>query len=140
MRKFFALLLALAMVGSLVGITRSASAEEALEPVTLKIWFHGSTVTPDASQTVLKEVNAYLQEKLNVTLEVIWGTWGDFDEKAVDALGAYGGRLLIHQPNYSMFNRWIEDGLQDTLDQNGQELLSKWRCWSYYKLKYKDVS
>ncbi len=28
----------------------------------------------------------------------------------------------------------------DTLDQNGQELLSKWRCWSYYKLKYKDVS
>ncbi|WP_312279055.1 LTA synthase family protein [Oscillibacter sp.] len=28
----------------------------------------------------------------------------------------------------------------DALDQSGQELLSKWRCWSYYKLKYKDVS
>lgn len=27
----------------------------------------------------------------------------------------------------------------DTLDQSGQSLLSKWRCWSYYKLKYKDV-
>ena len=27
----------------------------------------------------------------------------------------------------------------DTLDQSGQELLSKWRCWSYYKLKYKDI-
>ncbi len=27
----------------------------------------------------------------------------------------------------------------DELDQNGQELLSKWRCWSYYKLKYKDI-
>lgn len=27
----------------------------------------------------------------------------------------------------------------DALDQSGQELLSKWRCWSYYKLKYKDI-
>ena len=27
----------------------------------------------------------------------------------------------------------------DTLDQSGKGLLSKWRCWSYYKLKYKDV-
>jgi L-glyceraldehyde 3-phosphate reductase len=27
--------------------------------------------------------------------------------------------LLIHQPSYSMLNRWIEDGLQDTLDDIG---------------------
>lgn len=27
--------------------------------------------------------------------------------------------LFIHQPNYSMFNRWIEDGLLDTLDDLG---------------------
>ena len=27
--------------------------------------------------------------------------------------------LLVHQPNYSMFNRWIEDGLQDVLEENG---------------------
>jgi len=27
----------------------------------------------------------------------------------------------------------------DTLEQSGKDLLSKWRCWSYYKLKYKDV-
>ena len=26
---------------------------------------------------------------------------------------------LIHQPIYSMFNRWIEDGLQDVLDRDG---------------------
>ena len=26
---------------------------------------------------------------------------------------------LIHQPSYSMFNRWIEDGLLDTLDKEG---------------------
>lgn len=27
--------------------------------------------------------------------------------------------LFIHQPNYSMFNRWIEDGLLDTLEELG---------------------
>lgn len=30
-----------------------------------------------------------------------------------------GTPLLIHQPNYSILNRWIEDGLQDVLDQEG---------------------
>ncbi|MGY2291251.1 L-glyceraldehyde 3-phosphate reductase [Pseudomonas sp. SDO528_S397] len=27
--------------------------------------------------------------------------------------------LFIHQPNYSLFNRWIENGLLDTLDETG---------------------
>ncbi|WP_424768682.1 L-glyceraldehyde 3-phosphate reductase [Paenibacillus sp. sgz302251] len=30
-----------------------------------------------------------------------------------------GTPCLIHQPSYSMFNRWIEDGLQDVLEQEG---------------------
>ena len=30
-----------------------------------------------------------------------------------------GTPLLIHQPSYSMFNRWIEDGLLDVLDEEG---------------------
>jgi L-glyceraldehyde 3-phosphate reductase len=31
----------------------------------------------------------------------------------------YGVRLLIHQPSYSMFNRWIEDELLDVLAASG---------------------
>lgn len=38
---------------------------------------------------------------------------------AVKAIKDRGNRLLIHQPNYSMLNRWIEDGLQDVLEMNG---------------------
>jgi L-glyceraldehyde 3-phosphate reductase len=34
-------------------------------------------------------------------------------------LNQLGTPLLIHQPKYSMFNRWIEDGLQDVLQENG---------------------
>ncbi|MEM1505347.1 L-glyceraldehyde 3-phosphate reductase [Domibacillus sp. 8LH] len=30
-----------------------------------------------------------------------------------------GTPILIHQPSYSMFERWIEDGLQDVLDEHG---------------------
>jgi len=30
-----------------------------------------------------------------------------------------GTPILIHQPSYSMLNRWIENGLQDVLEDNG---------------------
>lgn len=39
--------------------------------------------------------------------------------QAVKILNDLGTPLLIHQPRYSMFNRWIEDGLQDVLFENG---------------------
>ncbi|WNR46740.1 L-glyceraldehyde 3-phosphate reductase [Paenibacillus roseipurpureus] len=40
-------------------------------------------------------------------------------KEAAAILKRMGTPLLIHQPVYSMFNRWIEDGLQDVLDENG---------------------
>jgi L-glyceraldehyde 3-phosphate reductase len=39
--------------------------------------------------------------------------------EAARVLGSLGTPLLIHQPSYSMFNRWIEDGLLDALDSVG---------------------
>ncbi|HEV2326921.1 MAG TPA: L-glyceraldehyde 3-phosphate reductase [Terracidiphilus sp.] len=39
--------------------------------------------------------------------------------EAAKILKEMGVRLLIHQPSYSMLNRWIEDGLLDTLDELG---------------------
>lgn len=38
---------------------------------------------------------------------------------AAEILRDLGVPLLIHQPSYSMFNRWIEDGLLDTLAEVG---------------------
>jgi L-glyceraldehyde 3-phosphate reductase len=43
-------------------------------------------------------------------------------ERTVQAAGILrqlGVPLLIHQPSYSMLNRWIEDGLLDVLDREG---------------------
>ncbi|MGC1419965.1 MAG: L-glyceraldehyde 3-phosphate reductase [Acidimicrobiales bacterium] len=39
--------------------------------------------------------------------------------EAVAILKSLGTPLLIHQPSYSMFNRWIEDRLLDELERNG---------------------
>ncbi len=40
-------------------------------------------------------------------------------QKAVDILKQLGTPCLIHQPSYSMFNRWIEDGLLEVLEKEG---------------------
>jgi len=40
-------------------------------------------------------------------------------QKAIDILKDVGTPCLIHQPAYSMFNRWVEDGLMDVLEKNG---------------------
>jgi L-glyceraldehyde 3-phosphate reductase len=39
--------------------------------------------------------------------------------EAVRILRELGTPCLIHQPSYNMFNRWIEDGLLDVLDEEG---------------------
>lgn len=39
--------------------------------------------------------------------------------EAARILRELGTPCLIHQPNYNMFDRWIEDGLLDVLDEEG---------------------
>ncbi len=40
-------------------------------------------------------------------------------EQACDILEQLGVPCLIHQPKYSMFERWVEDGLLDVLEERG---------------------
>lgn len=40
-------------------------------------------------------------------------------QEAFAILKSLGTPCLVHQPSYSMFNRWVEDGLLDTLEKNG---------------------
>jgi len=39
--------------------------------------------------------------------------------KAIQILKEMGTPLLIHQPRYNMFDRWIEDGLTNVLEKEG---------------------
>ncbi|WP_370617994.1 L-glyceraldehyde 3-phosphate reductase [Mumia sp. Pv 4-285] len=43
----------------------------------------------------------------------------DRTRDAVEILRDLGTPLLIHQPSYSMLNRWVEDGLLDVLEESG---------------------
>lgn len=40
-------------------------------------------------------------------------------ERAISILNQLGTPLLIHQPAYSMFNRWVENGLTSLLEDHG---------------------
>ncbi len=44
---------------------------------------------------------------------------GEQAEKAIKILKDLGTPLLIHQPNYNMFNRWVEKDLTPVLDKYG---------------------
>ena len=151
MKKLLALFLALVMVFGLIACGNTTTEEPttpvadggneatALEPVTLKMWFHGSTVTPEASQKVLAELNPYLQEKIGVTLEPIWGTWGDFDTATVTALTGGDAVDIYFTCNWSAneYNKFARDGywvkLDDMLAEYAPELLQTvpqgiWDC------------
>lgn len=122
MKKIVALLLAAVMV---LGMASFASAE-ALEPVTLKIMFHGSTVTDDSA--VLETLNPYLQEKIGVTLQPIWGTWGDFDDKAVNAINAGDDVDMYFTCSWSgdEYNTFAKRGAFVRLDDPENNLLEKY--------------
>jgi len=67
--------------------------------------------TMGALDTVVKQGKALYVGISNYTVEQTL--------EASKILKRLGTPCLIHQPKYSMFNRWIEAGLQDVLDSEG---------------------
>ncbi|MGI6172292.1 MAG: aldo/keto reductase [Christensenellales bacterium] len=43
---------------------------------------------------------------------------------AIDTLEKMGVHMLIHQPSYSLMNRWVEDGLTDVLAEKGVGMIA----------------
>ena len=121
MKKLFALLLTLAMI-----LTASSFAL-AEELPTITIMFHGSNVTDDTA--VLEAVNDYIADKVGAKLEVVWGTWGDFDEKAVNTLKTGDSSVdMLFTCSWSSdeYNTYAKDGyfvkLDDMIEEYGADL------------------
>lgn len=107
----------------------TASTEAAasdLEPVTLKMYFEGANVTDDSQ--VLAELNKYLQEKINVTLDPIWGTWGDFDQNAVLSLQGGDDVDIYFTSSWTAdeYNKFARDGYWVRLDNPDNNLIEKY--------------
>ena len=79
MKKFLALLLAALMLLSLTPAMADG-------PEEITILLEGNNVTDDAA--VLEKLNAYLTEKINVTVKPVWGTWANFDDLARNAVNS----------------------------------------------------
>lgn len=99
---------------------------EALEPVTLKWYLHGSNVT-DATP-VLAKANEYLKEKLNVTLEPIWGTWADFDDNVILSINGGDDVDIYFTASWgaSEYNSHARKGAWVRLDDPDNNLIEKY--------------
>ncbi|PJJ62020.1 L-glyceraldehyde 3-phosphate reductase [Compostimonas suwonensis] len=98
-----------------------ASLDQSLERMGLDYVdiFYSHRVDPE---TPLEETMGALHTAVTSGRALYAGISSYSPEKTRDAariLGELGTPLLIHQPSYSMFNRWIEDGLLDTVDELG---------------------
>lgn len=81
--------------------------------------FYSHRVDPD---TPLEETMGALDTAVRQGKALYAGISSYSPERTVQAAGILRGMgtpLLIHQPSYSMFNRWIEGGLLDTLEAEG---------------------
>src|SRR3954447_16919774 len=81
--------------------------------------FYSHRLDPD---TPLRETMGALDEarRRGLTRYVGISSYGpERTREAIEILGELGTPLLIHQPSYSMLNRWIEDGLLDVLGREG---------------------
>ena len=111
MKKFLSIFLSLALMLSL------CSFAHADDLPTITIMFHGSNVSDD--KAVLEAVNEYIADKVGAKLEVVWGTWGDFDEKAVN---------MVFTCSWSSdeYNSFAKQGyflkLDDLMEQYGADL------------------
>jgi len=77
--------------------------------------FYSHRPDPD---TPLEETMGALDRAVRSGKALYAGISSYTPEQTVEAAGilrSMGTPLLIHQPSYSMFNRWIEDGLLDAL-------------------------
>ncbi|MGL5260375.1 MAG: ABC transporter substrate-binding protein [Lachnospiraceae bacterium] len=114
--------------------TTSEATGDASQPVTIKMMFHGSNVTDDTE--VLAAINEYVGEKINVTLEPIWGTWGDFDDKAVLAINGGDDIDIYFTCSWSKneYNAFAKQGAYVRLDDPENNLIEKYASDLYATL------
>lgn len=76
---------------------------------------------PDTDTPLEESMSALAQAvKQGKALYVGLSNYGPEEtRRAAQILKELGTPLLVHQPNYSMLNRWIEEGLTEVLQQQG---------------------
>nr|VUD24981.1 ion-channel protein [Salmonella sp. NCTC 7297] len=92
-----------------------------------------SFITIVRSRTPLKETMKALDHLVRQGKALYVGISNypaDRARQAIDILEDLGTPCLIHQPKYSLFERWVEDGLLALLQEKGVGSIafSRWRA------------
>ena len=120
MKKFLALILAAVMLLTLV----PAMADN---PVEITMLFCGCNVTDDAA--VLEKLNAYLGDRIGVALKPVWGTWGNFNSLALNAVNTGSDEydiMFTSSWNDNEYAPYAKKGAYVRLDDPEDNLLEKY--------------
>lgn len=124
MKKILALILVAIMA---LGMVPAMAAEA---PVEVTVLLEGNTVIDDTA--VLEALNAYLAEKIGVTLKPQWATWADFEDKAINAINSGDSSIDMlftcswTANNYSVYSAKgayvrLDDPDNNLVEQYGQD-------------------
>lgn len=123
MKKFLALFLAVSMLLS------AASFAMADDLPTITLMLNGNNVSDDTA--VLEKINEYIADKVGAKLEIIWGTWGDFNDKATNALTSGDSSVdMVFTCSWSAneYNTYAKNGyfvkLDDMIAEYGADLVA----------------
>ena len=120
MKKTLALLLAALMLLTAMPVLAAG-------PVEITMLLEGNNVTDDAA--VLEQLNAYLTEKIGVTLKPTWGTWCNFDELARNAVNTGSDEydiLFTCSWTSNEYATYAKKGAYVRLDDPEDDLLSEY--------------
>ncbi len=104
------------------------------EPVTLTWYLEGNSVSDD--KAVLEKANAYLKEKLNVTLKPIWGTWGNFNDNVTLSISGGDDVDIYFTCSWTSneYNKFSKDGAYLRLDKDDNNLIEKYASNAWNQL------
>ncbi|MGE5613552.1 MAG: ABC transporter substrate-binding protein, partial [Bacillota bacterium] len=107
--------------------TGDADAPDISKEVELKWMYHGSTVTND--KEIMEKINAYLKDKINAKLKMIWCSWADFDERVQLAINGGDPIDIYFTSSWTPNNEYAamaKKGAYVRLDNPENNLLEKY--------------
>src|SRR5437588_36256 len=90
-----------------------------LPAISLGLWHNFGSVDPNTPPEETMGALDYAVRSGRALYAGISSYSPDETRRAAEILESFGTPCLIHQPRYSMFDRWVENGLLDVLAEKG---------------------
>ena len=119
MKKLVSLILALALVLSVMSFATVASAEDYVKLT----WVQGNSPAPKDNDMVLEELNKILRERIGVEIEIVYMS---SDEVGTSIASGEVYDMYFTCGWYNEFNKNVADGIFANLYKDGQNLVKEW--------------